>query len=242
MIEKTSGKIEKMFSAIAPSYDLLNLLLSGGRDRYWRKRGIQKLSPGKGIYLDLACGTCDLALEMRRQGAGSEIIAADFSHEMLLLGKEKVNGNNIRIVRGDALSLSFSDEMFTGVTCAYGIRNFENLEKGLAEILRVLKPGGRAMILEFTTPANKFVRAAYLFYFTRILPLIGGIVSGNFEAYSYLPLSAINFPDRKKLVEIFQSVGFADVKVTPLTFGICDLLYAEKPITNDGTDDSRDSS
>ena len=219
-----------MFSAIAPSYDRLNLLLSAGRDRQWRKRGIQKLSPASGIYLDLACGTCDLALEMRRQAADAEIVAADFSHEMLLLGKEKASGSNIRIVRGDALSLSFPDDVFNGVTCAYGIRNFENLEKGLAEILRVLKPGGHAMVLEFTTPSNRLVRGAYLFYFTRILPLIGGIVSGNFEAYSYLPRSAINFPDRSRLAEIFRSTGFDDVEVTPLTFGICDLVYAGKPI------------
>jgi demethylmenaquinone methyltransferase/2-methoxy-6-polyprenyl-1,4-benzoquinol methylase len=230
MTEKSPRKIEKMFSAIAPSYDMLNLLLSAGRDRQWRKEGIRKLSPGNGIYLDLACGTCDLALEMRRQGADAKIVAADFSHEMLLLGKEKVNGSNIRIVRGDALSLAFPDDVFTGVTCAYGIRNFENLEKGITEILRVLKPGGRAVILEFTTPSNRLVRAAYLFYFTRILPLIGGIVSGNFEAYSYLPRSAINFPDRNRLLGIFRSAGFAGVEVTPLTFGICDLLYAEKPI------------
>jgi demethylmenaquinone methyltransferase/2-methoxy-6-polyprenyl-1,4-benzoquinol methylase len=222
-----------MFSAIAPSYDLLNMLLSAGRDRYWRKSGIQKLSPGNGIYLDLACGTCDLALELRRQSAETSIVAADFSHEMLLLGKEKVNGSNIRIVRGDALSLGFPADVFSGVTCAYGIRNFENLEKGLAEMLRVLRPGGRAVVLEFTTPANRIVRAAYLFYFTRILPLVGGVVSGNFEAYSYLPRSAIKFPDRNRLTEIFRSVGFVEVEVTPLTFGICDLIYAEKPANDD---------
>jgi len=228
MVSKNGKAIENMFSAIAPKYDFLNHLLSGGIDRRWRKRGIEQLAPGRGFYLDIACGTGDLALELRRQSRAARIAAVDFSWEMLKIGRSKTAGKKIEISRGDALSLGFRDSVFDGITCAFGIRNFENLEDGLKEMLRVLKPGGKVMILEFTTPANRLVRALYLFYFTKILPLIGKIVSGHSEAYSYLPQSAVTFPDRKTLVKIFDKCGFENVSAKPLTFGICDLICAKK--------------
>jgi len=229
MVQKNSAKISRMFSEIASSYDLLNRILSGGIDRYWRKLGARKLAPKNGLFLDLASGTCDFSLELRKQDGTSPIVAADFSQAMLEIARKKTAGKNIKIVRGDALSLGFRDNSFAGITCAFGIRNFEKLETGLKEILRVLKPGGRTVILEFTTPENSIIKAVYLFYFTRILPIIGRLISGHSEAYTYLPLSAVNFPNRKNLAEIFQSSGFINITVTPLTFGICDLIYAEKP-------------
>lgn len=229
MVLKNSAKINRMFSEIASSYDLLNRVLSGGVDRYWRKLGIRKLSPRNGLYLDLASGTCDFSLELRKQNIESSIIATDFSSAMLEIARGKTVSKNITIVRGDALSLGFRNNSFDGITCAFGIRNFEKLETGLEEVLRVLKPGGKAVILEFTTPENPIIKSIYLFYFTKILPIIGRLISGHSEAYTYLPLSAVNFPNRKILAEIFSSVGFSDVTVTPLTFGICDLIYAKKP-------------
>jgi len=229
MLSKNSKTIEKMFSEIAPRYDFLNRLLSGGVDRYWRKVCTCYLSPGKGQYLDVATGTGDLSLELRKQSSEAEITAIDFSMEMLKICKTKVAGKSIRIGRGNALSLSFKDETFDGITSAFGIRNFENLELGLKEMLRVLKPGGKISILEFTTPSNRLVRALYLTYFTKILPGIGGLISGSSSAYSYLPKSAVNFPNRTLLTKIFESAGFASISVKPLTFGICDLIVGVKP-------------
>ncbi len=229
MVSKNGKAIENMFSAIAPRYDFLNHFLSAGIDRRWRKQGIETLAPGRGFYLDIACGTGDLALELRRQSREARIAAVDFSSEMLKIGHLKTAGKKIAIIRGDALSLGFRNSAFDGITCAFGIRNFENLESGLKEMLRVLKPGGKAMILEFTTPSNRLVRAVYLLYFTKILPLIGKIVSGHSEAYDYLPQSAVTFPNRAKLVRIFDDCGFEDVSAKPLTFGICDLICAKKP-------------
>ncbi len=229
MISKKAKKIEQMFSEIAPKYDLLNSLLSAGIDSSWRKACIAKLTPDNGIFLDIATGTGDLAIELRKQNKNAKIIAIDFSQKMLKIGKTKMSGHKISIQRGDALALAYRESTLDGITCAFGIRNFENLESGLKEMLKVLKPGGRVAILEFATPCNRIIKSLYLFYFIYILPVIGSLISGHKEAYSYLAKSAINFPDRKKLSKIFSDTGFCEVEITPLTFGICDLIYAKKP-------------
>ncbi len=229
MVSKNAKKIETMFSAIAPTYDLLNRLLSLGMDKRWRRTAIESLSPNGGTYLDAATGTADLAIEIARRSGTSLIIGADFSHEMLKIGKTKTAGKNISLWRGDALNLSFKDETFDGVTCAFGIRNFADLKAGLCEMLRVLKPGGRISILEFTAPANPLIKKLYLFYFTRILPIAGKLISGHPEAYAYLPASTMDFPDRRKLAEIFIEAGFEEVAVKPLTLGICDLITGRRP-------------
>ncbi|MBI5179543.1 MAG: bifunctional demethylmenaquinone methyltransferase/2-methoxy-6-polyprenyl-1,4-benzoquinol methylase UbiE [Nitrospinae bacterium] len=229
MVEKDPAKIERMFSDIAPRYDLLNRLLSMGIDKRWRTQAIRELAPANGLYLDVATGTCDVASEIARQGNGVKIVGLDFSREMLIVGKTKISGKPIRLCRGDALKLPFAGNLFEGAACAYGIRNFADLDAGLKEICRILKPGGRIAILEFTTPSNLLVKALYLFYFTKLLPLAGRIISGHREAYSYLPASVMKFPDRHKLKTIFENAGFTEVKVTPLTFGISDLITARKP-------------
>ncbi|MBI3794987.1 MAG: bifunctional demethylmenaquinone methyltransferase/2-methoxy-6-polyprenyl-1,4-benzoquinol methylase UbiE [Nitrospinae bacterium] len=228
-IKKDPSKISGMFSAIAPRYDLLNRLLSGGLDRRWRKTAIDQLPVKDGVFLDVATGTCDVALEQEGRGAKARIIGIDFSHEMLKAGRKKTVGRQIHLGRADALRLPFRDAVFDGLTCAYGIRNFASLADGLKEMLRTLKPGGAVSILEFTTPSNPVVKFFYLFYFSRILPLVGRIVSGHPDAYTYLPMSVMNFPDRKKLAEIFTECGFTGVKIRPLTFGITDLITARKP-------------
>ncbi len=230
MIEKDAAKIERMFSDIAPRYDLLNRLLSMGIDQRWRTTAIKKLVPrAGGIYLDVATGTGDVALEIFRQNPKAKVIGVDFAHQMLVMGLPKVKNTTIRLGRGDALNLSFRDNTFDGATCAYGIRNFSDLAKGLREINRVLKPGASIAILEFTTPSNTLMRSVYLFYFTRLLPFAGRIISGHPEAYTYLPTSVMDFPGETRLKEIFEDCGFVDVSVAPLTFGISGLITGRKP-------------
>jgi len=208
---------------------MLNRVLSMGIDRRWRTAAIRELAPNGGLYLDVASGTGDTALEITRQNADSKVVAADFSHEMLKISVKKTAGMPIMHGQGDALALSFRDKTFDGITCSFGIRNFADLHTGLGEMLRVLKPGGKVSILEFTTPENFLIKRLYLFYFTRALPLIGRAVSGHGEAYSYLPDSVLAFPDRSELKSIFQRAGFESVSVTPLTLGICDLITARRP-------------
>jgi len=147
---------------------------------------------------------------------------------MLKAGIRKTRGLNIIHERLDALALPFKDSCFSGVTCAFGIRNFSNLKAGLKEMLRALKPGGSLVVLEFATPPNPVARKIYLFYFTRLLPFIGRVVSGHGGAYSYLPESVLDFPDWRGLKKIFMDVGFSDISVVPLTFGICRLIHARK--------------
>ncbi len=230
MVKKDPPTISRMFSAIAPKYDLLNRLLSAGMDKRWRKTAVGKLNAKNGgLFLDVATGTCDVALELKRQFPGAKIIGIDFAHEMLAVGKKKTAGRGIHLGRGDALSLPFKDGIFDGATCAYGVRNFSSLGDGLREMMRILKPGGAVSILEFTTPSNAVIRALYLFYFGKILPLVGRIISGHPEAYTYLPRSVLDFPDRRRLAEIFEESGFTNVVVKPLSFGITDLITARKP-------------
>ena len=230
MIDKDAAIIERMFSDIAPRYDLLNRLLSMGIDRRWRAAAIQKLAPrAGGVYLDVATGTGDVALEIFRQNPQAKVVGVDFAHPMLLMGLPKVKGTTIRLGRGDALNLSFRDAAFDGATCAYGIRNFAALHNGLREINRVLKPGASIAMLEFTTPSNPLARWLYLFYFTKLLPFVGRLVSGHPEAYTYLPRSVMDFPGGARLKEIFEECGFVDVTVAPLTFGISGLITGRKP-------------
>lgn len=229
MVKKDPSKISRMFSAIAPRYDLLNRILSMGMDKRWRKTAIRRLEKKEGLFLDVATGTCDVALEMKKQNPNAKIIGIDFAQEMLVAGKKKTAGRGIHLGRGDALALPFKGGTFDGATCAYGIRNFASLADGLKEILRTLKPGGAISILEFTTPSNRAVKALYLFYFSKILPLVGKVVSGHPDAYTYLPMSVMDFPDRERLAEIFAESGFVEVRIKPLTFGITDLVTARKP-------------
>ncbi|GMT42590.1 MAG: demethylmenaquinone methyltransferase [bacterium] len=229
MLSKNAKEIERLFSAIAPTYDLLNSLLSFGVDRRWRKKAVKTLAPNSGLYLDVAAGTGGMAAEIFNSGKDVRVIAADLSHEMLKIGIRKSAGMKISYHRVDALALSFRGGSFNGVTCAFGIRNFSNLKAGLKEILRVLKPGGSVVILEFSKPANAVVRGIYFLYFTRVLPFIGRMVSGHDSAYSYLPESVRTFPDGRVLKRIFMDAGFDDVTTAPLTFGICSLIRARKP-------------
>ncbi|MFQ5431076.1 MAG: ubiquinone/menaquinone biosynthesis methyltransferase, partial [Nitrospinota bacterium] len=208
-----------------------NRLLSAGIDRKWRRRAVRELSPNGGLYLDVAAGTGDMAIEIARQSSGAKVVATDFSLEMLAIGARKTAGKPVMHGQGDALELAFRENSFDGITCAFGIRNFHDLNKGLTEMVRVLKPGGRTAILEFATPENRLIRKLYLPYFHKILPLVGSFISGNRSAYNYLPDSVKEFPKGKDLAAILEDAGFIDVSVTELSFGICDLITARKPIS-----------
>jgi len=211
-----SRKVREMFTRIAPRYDLLNHLLSAQMDRRWRTRTANELRPilrdPGAIVLDLCCGTGDLAFSLARD-ARAKIIGADFSHTMLTRANEKalMHSNEsvpIPFLEADALRLPFGSNSFDLVTTAFGFRNLANYEEGLREILRILKPGGTVAILEFTEPAPGVIGNAYRFYCQKVLPAIGGVISGDSAAYAYLPKSVARFFRPNELAALMASVGF----------------------------------
>ena len=215
--------VQGMFRSIAPRYDLLNHLLSANLDRRWRRLAVNRLGwerASEGTYLDLCAGTMDLAAELgNRRGFGGRVIAADFAQEMLVRGV----GKSARAVpcNADALELPFVDQSFDGATVGFGVRNLVDLDAGLREVARVLKPGARLVILEFTTPAWQPLRAVYLSYFRRILPWVGRMVSKHRDAYSYLPASVLEFPEPPALAARMQLAGFDAVTYVRLAGGVC---------------------
>lgn len=222
--------VAQMFSAIAPTYDLLNHLLSFNVDRRWRRAAVEALEPLEdGTYLDLCTGTGDLALEILRR-SGARVVGADFSMPMLGRARSKgaKAGRSLELVQADAMSLPLASGFFDGVTVAFGARNFQDLGQGLAEMARVLKPGGRALILEFSTPQSRLFGALYRFYFHRVLPWIGRIVSGGGGAYRYLPASVQAFPPPGELAGRMRSCGLTMLGQRGLTGGIATLHLAVK--------------
>ena len=222
-------QVQTLFSEIAPRYDLLNHVLSLNIDRSWRSKALDRLgwedSPD-GVYLDACSGTFDLALELaRRAGFQGRIAASDFAQPMLVQGATKIQREAIDAVCGDSLRLPFRDDTFEGATVGFGVRNLSDLRAGLTDLRRVLKPGRRLVVLEFTVPPNPLMRAGYLFYFHRILPIVGRIVSGHPWAYTYLPESVKGFPGPRELGTLFKTVGFTDVGWTLLTGGIAALHW-----------------
>ena len=218
----------EMFTSIAPRYDFLNRLLSVGQDKYWRQRAIDLLDPiGNERILDVATGTGDMVIEVAKRNLSVQIFGIDFSQRMLDLGRIKIarNGYNqaVSLQIGSGECLPFADESFDGVICAFGIRNFADVQLGLREFFRVLKPGGRVVVLEFSIPQNQFLKTAYEWYFNLILPKIGNIISGHSNAYSYLPESVANFPSQKKFIKLIEKIGFKKVSFSELTFGIVSI-------------------
>jgi len=225
-----------MFTRIAPRYDLLNHLLSGQMDKRWRARTARELRGilrrADAVVLDVCCGTGDLAFALARE-AKARIIGADFSHTMLVRAREKgaAAGDGARAVRffeADALRLPFADEKFDLVTTAFGFRNLANYEAGLREILRVLKPGGTLAILEFTEPAPGVIGELYRFYCRKVLPVIGGVISGDGAAYRYLPKSVARFYQPEEFVEQLREAGYAEARYVLMTFGAVALHVGRK--------------
>ncbi|MDT7688471.1 MAG: demethylmenaquinone methyltransferase / 2-methoxy-6-polyprenyl,4-benzoquinol methylase [Acidobacteriota bacterium] len=216
-----------MFSGIAGRYDLLNHLLSGNVDKRWRRLVARTLQPvlveGSRV-LDVACGTGDLSLVLDDAGE-AQVVGLDFCRPMLEIARRKAEADSraVPFIEGDALRLPFADETFDAVTIAFGLRNLAGVADGLVELRRILRPGGRVAVLEFSTPVVPGFRALFRFYFTRVLPRIGGLVSGSRGAYEYLPDSVSKFPDQKRLAELMREAGFESVSYRNLTGGIAAL-------------------
>ncbi|OGU28232.1 MAG: ubiquinone biosynthesis methyltransferase UbiE [Ignavibacteria bacterium GWA2_35_9] len=227
-MEEKKTKVKRIFDSIAVRYDLLNHLLSFGFDYYWRKKALKLTGlNSESILLDVACGTGDVAITARKMGI-ENIFGADYSHNMLTLFNKKsswIKGRNIQMV---AENFPLKDECITNITVAFGVRNFYDIQKAFNSFYKVLKNGGKVTILEFRMPANVIFKFLYKFYFKKILPLIGGLISGEKEAYKYLPASVEEFDEKIKLPELLGNSGFEKIEVHNLTFGITQVVIATK--------------
>ncbi len=226
------AQVADMFNDIAGKYDFLNHFLSLGIDKGWRKKAIkeiQAVNPKQ--ILDVATGTGDLAIAASKINP-DKITGVDIADQMLEVGRKKIAQQQlagiITLQNGDSEALPFADGHFDAVTCAYGVRNFEHLEAGLKEMCRVMRPGGKVAILEFSHPKQFPVKQLYKFYFRFILPTLGKLVSKHSTAYTYLPESVMAFPEGKVFCETLQRCGYKDAKARPLTFGITTLYTATK--------------
>ena len=226
-----AAQVRAMFAEIAPRYDFLNHVLSFNIDKRWRRFVVGKIAdclkrPGT-VALDLCCGTADLSIEL---GSLAPTVGVDFCHPMLKLGIEKARRKSlpIELIEGDALRVPFADSRFDVVTVAFGLRNVDGIEAGLHEILRLLKPGGRAAVLEFSHPHLPIFCSMFKFYFTRLLPRIGAAISGSTLAYQYLPNSVQTFPDQENLAAMMRSVGFSNVEYYNLFGGVACLHLGDK--------------
>lgn len=226
-----------MFGNIASRYDLLNHLLSGNIDKRWRRRVAKALYATLPVQshrtprvLDVACGTGDLSLMLFEKGE-ARIIGIDFCRPMVQIAKSKAykKGCSIPFIEGDALDLPFADRAFDAATIAFGLRNLSSVEAGIKELLRVLKPGASLFVLEFSKPGIPILRSLFKVYFTRVLPVFGGLISGSRGAYEYLPDSVSNFPDQEKLASIMSDAGFADVSFRNFSGGIAALHVGKRP-------------
>lgn len=224
-------QVEHMFDAISPKYDLLNRLFSLGIDQGWRRKVIRlvKQEPVDHL-LDVATGTADLAILAGRRDAARRVTGVDISEGMLRQGREKLKAGSLEdrvaLQRADSAALPFADASFDAITVAFGVRNFEDLERGLKEMLRVLKPGGRLFVLEFSKPSKAPMKQLFRFYFHRVMPFIGRVVSRDSAAYTYLPQSVDAFPEGDDFLRILARCGAREAKATPLTGGIATLYAA----------------
>ncbi|MFQ5657969.1 MAG: bifunctional demethylmenaquinone methyltransferase/2-methoxy-6-polyprenyl-1,4-benzoquinol methylase UbiE [Candidatus Methylomirabilales bacterium] len=231
--ETRRAEIRQMFASIVHRYDFLNRLLSLRRDVYWRRMAVSLGQiPPRGRVLDLCAGTADVALEVVRQVSGALVVAVDNCEPMLDRGLQKAQRTGVaglvRFVVAPAECLPLADETFDRAYIAFGIRNIADRRRGLEEMARVLKPGGQAVILEFSTPSSPLFRPLYGFYSHRILPSIGGLLSGNRAAYEYLPTSVDGFPSPEGLQALMEETGFSHVSYLPLTFGIVTIHQGKK--------------
>ncbi len=227
MTEKKK-EVKKIFDSIAWRYDFLNHLLSFGMDIYWRKKALKLTGfNANSILLDVACGTGDVAIEARKQGA-RRIFGADYSFNMLKLFEKKSEWIKSKTVQMVAENLPLKDESVTNITVAFGVRNFYDIQEGFNSFYRVLRKGGKATIIEFRLPSNILFKALYKFYFKKILPLVGGIISGDMAAYKYLPRSVEEFDEKINMPELLRKAGFKNIGVYPLTMGIVQTIIATK--------------
>jgi demethylmenaquinone methyltransferase / 2-methoxy-6-polyprenyl-1,4-benzoquinol methylase len=224
--------VQRMFSDIAFRYDFLNRLLSFGIDRSWRREAVhvvEEANPQR--VLDVATGTADLAISLKQALPNAEVIGVDFAEPMLRLGRKKVAklGFTLPLLQGDGLNLQYPDNSFDALTIAYGIRNFTDRQRGLEEFYRVLKPGGRLVLLEFPPPPKSLFGRLFRLYFLGVSPYIAGVFSGRRDAYVYLGKSVLNFPSPMSLASMMQRAGFVRIRYKLQTLGVSALHVAEKP-------------
>ena len=228
------SNIGSLFDRIAGSYDGLNHFLSLGIDRVWRRKAVCGMKVSGAQVLDVAVGTADLTLELFRRSKAASVTGLDLSEKMMEIGKKKVDAASLTdktsFVCGSALDMPFPDSRFDAVTCAYGARNFSDLDKGLNEMFRVLKDGGELMILEFSYPSNAIIRTLYDFYFSNILPFVGRLVSRDKSAYTYLNRSVKAFIWGEEFCRHLETAGFSCISFKSLTFGITTIYRAFKPV------------
>lgn len=236
-VDKSEKRIQEMFGEISPRYDFLNHFLSGGTDYYWRWRAVRAVPPGEGPILDVCTGTGDLAIAYWKKARGRvKVVGSDFTHSMLERAQAKFHNIGetasapLMFVEADTQKLPFADDEFEIVSVAFGLRNVTDTEQGLAEMVRVLKPGGRLLVLEFSMPRNRIVGGLYRWYFKNILPRIGQLLARNRQsAYNYLPQSVSEFPHGQALADLMQAAGLEHITWKPLTFGIATLYWGRKP-------------
>ncbi len=227
-------KVQQMFDNIAPTYDKLNHIMSLSVDKLWRRHALKEIVDGTPQrILDVACGTGDSTISIARAAAeGTKVTGADISEGMMALVMEKAGKAGVKdridLQVADGEALPYGDGTFDRVTCAFGIRNFEHKEKGLAEFRRVLKPGGKAVILELSVPQNRVIRWVYDLYFLHILPWVGGSISGDKAAYRYLPASVHNFPAPNDFCAMMEAAGFRSVRCKTFTLGLCRMFVGER--------------
>ncbi len=225
--------VQRMFSDIAPRYDLLNHVLSLNIDKGWRRKALRTLDWHRrpdGNYLDLCAGTLDVgAMLIKQHGFTGRVIGADFAVPMLQHGAGKAPPDRLAPVAADALALPLGEATIDGAIVAFGIRNVASLDAGLREVRRVLKPGARFVILEFSTPPSRVIRAGYHAYFHHVLPAVGKLVSGHGTAYTYLPMSVTHFPTEERLAESMRSAGYRDVSWQRVSFGVAAIHVGSAP-------------
>jgi demethylmenaquinone methyltransferase/2-methoxy-6-polyprenyl-1,4-benzoquinol methylase len=229
-------QVSEMFDHIAPRYDFMNRFLSVGIDVSWRRKAIKRFQKDNPrILLDVATGTADMSIMASRILQPEKIIGIDISEKMLEIGRKKIDkeglGTKIELFSGDGETINFPKDSFDGVMVAFGVRNFENLEKGMAEILRVMKPGAQLIVLEFSKPKLPGVKALYNFYMGVVAPQMAKWFNQNKKAYQYLNESARAFPDRQLFIDVLNKTGYSDTSFNPLSLGICCIYSGRKPKT-----------
>ena len=232
--EERIANVRKIFNTITPQYDLMNHILSGRRDIAWRRFTAKKIPPHSARFLDLATGTGDLAVDMANRHRELKVTGLDFSRKMMEAGREKVRRmklqERIGFVEGDAINLPFKDDYFDAAGAAFGIRNMPDKSRVLEEMRRVVKPGGKVLILEMTFPRNSKLRWFFMWYFKNIIPLLGGLISGNRQAYQYLPDSIHDFLHPDEMTRLFREAGLQMIKAYPLSFGVTCLHEGVVPL------------
>ena len=229
-----SVQVREMFDSIAPAYDWMNRAMTFGLDKLWRRRAVGIVAADNpDSIVDLATGTGDLAIAMARKIPRASITGLDLSDGMVSIGQRKVAeaglSGRIRLLTGDCLAMPFQDTSADAVTVAYGVRNFEHLDRGYAEMFRILKPGGLLCVVELSTPVNPFVRPFYKLYTKIIIPALGRIVSKDRRAYSYLPESIAAVPQGDVMLSLIRDAGFTETRFRRLTFGVCTIYTARRP-------------